>query len=123
MRALKQEILVVEDDKYIRELLHQLLVNEGYKTAVASNGEEALRYLRREISEVKLILLDLMMPIKNGFEVSEEMQKDPVLCKLPIIIMSAAAQLAGAEKKIPSKAALQKPIDTDALLSAIRQWY
>lgn len=117
-----REILVVEDDKSIRTLLSELLTSEGYKTTVASNGEEAIHYLRRHPSNVKLVLLDLMMPIKDGFQVSEEMQRDPLLSKISIIIMSAAAQLAQAEKKIASKAAISKPIQIDTLMQAIQTY-
>ena len=118
-----KEILVVEDDKSIRDLLSELLVNEGYKTVVASNGEEALQYLKNSAVNVKLILLDLMMPVKDGYQMSKEMQGDPSLAEIPVIIMSAAAQLAIAEKKIPSKASIKKPIDIDTLMQAVKQWY
>lgn len=116
-------ILVVEDDENIRYLLTELLDIEGYQTVAAANGEEALNLLKKNSSDqIKLILLDLMMPVKNGFEVSQELQADPVLSHIPVVLMSAAFQLSLAENKIPSQAQIEKPLDTDRLMKVVRQY-
>ena len=83
-------ILIIEDDKFLRELVIQKLIKEGYETSEAVDGEEVLEAMR----EVKLdlILLDIIMPKMGGFEVMEEMAKDKELKKIPVIVISNSGQ-------------------------------
>jgi len=83
-------ILIIEDDKFLRELVIQKLIKEGYETSEAVDGEEGLEAMR----EVKLdlILLDIIMPKMGGFEVMEEMAKDKELKKIPVIVISNSGQ-------------------------------
>lgn len=80
--------LVVEDDLNAREMLRRLLVGEGWKVSVASNGREALDLLTTENSN--LILLDLMMPEMDGFEFLDEFRKNPKFAATPVIVVTAA---------------------------------
>ena len=80
--------LVVEDDLNAREMLRRLLVGEGWKVSVASNGREALDLLTTENSN--LVLLDLMMPEMDGFEFLDEFRKNPKFASTPIIVVTAA---------------------------------
>lgn len=85
-----KKILVVEDEDLIRNLLEKKLQMEGYEISVAANGIEGLE----KIKDIKpdLILLDIVMPQKGGFEVLTEMQKDEDLKNIPVIIISNSGQ-------------------------------
>jgi len=85
-----KKILLIEDEQIMFDLLQKKLSGEGYEVSIAKDGEEGLRAMR----EVKpdLILLDIVMPKIGGFEVMEEMQKEPELKKIPIIVISNSGQ-------------------------------
>ena len=82
----KKKILIVEDDVFLRELISRKLVSEGYDIKQASDGEDGLRELKNEAPD--LILLDLILPGIDGFEVLMRMKKDSELAHIPIIILS-----------------------------------
>ena len=84
----KITILIVDDDKEIADLVGIYLNNEGYETIKASNGRECLQYLK-EREDIKLIVLDIMMPGINGLEVCQTIRKDS---NIPIIMLSAKAE-------------------------------
>jgi len=85
-----KKILVVEDDKFLRDLIVQKLLKEGFDVSEAVDGEQGIK----KIKEVKpdLILLDLILPGIDGFEVLTEVKKDPVLAEIPVIILSNLGQ-------------------------------
>jgi len=85
-----KKILLIEDEQIMFDLLQKKLSGEGYEVSIAKDGEEGLRAMR----EVKpdLILLDIVMPKIGGFEVMEEIQKEPELKKIPIIVISNSGQ-------------------------------
>lgn len=85
-----KKILLVEDEEIIVNLLQRKLTKAGYEASVARDGEEGLRAIREVRPD--LILLDIVMPKKGGFEVMEEMQEDPELRKIPVIIISNSGQ-------------------------------
>jgi CheY-like chemotaxis protein len=116
----KKRILVVEDDQYIRDSLAELLQDEGYAVDVAKDGQEGLDYLQREDAP-DLILLDLMMPIKDGFQFRAEQRQDPRLAKIPVVIFSADTGVNQPNAQFEGAAILKKPVDLDALLSMVRQ--
>jgi CheY-like chemotaxis protein len=113
--AARGTILVVDDDDAIRLALRDLLEAEGYTVVPASDGSEALELLRSGAVLPSLILLDLMMPGTNGWQVRAALRTDPRLSKIPIAVISAAQP--------PAKALadwyLKKPIDVDQLLRTI----
>jgi DNA-binding response OmpR family regulator len=80
----KTTILVVEDDKFISNAYKAKFESEGFKFTAAFNGEEALQILQKTIPDI--IILDLVMPIKNGFEVLKEVKKSKSLNTIPIIV-------------------------------------
>jgi DNA-binding response OmpR family regulator len=84
----KKKICIVEDDDDIREIYSVKLLSEGYDVVTATNGEEGM-YIINE-TRPDLILLDLMMPIKNGFEVLDELADNEELSSIPIIIFTNA---------------------------------
>src|SRR3954470_23175677 len=82
-------VLVVDDDQDIREALCDLLADAGYRAASVANGKEALIYLKSgELPCV--ILLDLMMPVMDGWEFRRQQQGDPRLSKIPVVVITAA---------------------------------
>lgn len=85
-----KKILLVEDEEIVIDLLQRKLTSEGYKVLVAKDGEEGLKMMKE--AKPDLVLLDIIMPKKGGFEVMEEMQEDPELKKIPVVIISNSGQ-------------------------------
>jgi two-component system alkaline phosphatase synthesis response regulator PhoP len=85
-----KKILLVEDEKIIRDLLQKKLEKEGYNVLVAQDGQEGLELMRKEKPD--LILLDIVMPKKGGLEVMEEMAEDKELKNIPVIVISNSGQ-------------------------------
>ncbi len=85
-----KKILLIEDEKIMINLLRKKLTGEGYDVTIARNGEEGLETMRELKPDV--VLLDIIMPKMGGFEVMQEMKKDPELKKIPIIIVSNSGQ-------------------------------
>ncbi len=111
-------IVLVEDDDGIRETMAALLEDEGYRVVPAANGEEGLAALRGT-GDPCLVLLDLWMPVMNGWQMLEAMRDDPALCKVPVVVISAAGDLP------PPKGAaafLRKPIRLETLLENVNQY-
>lgn len=88
--AANKIVMVVEDDLFLSQLLSNRLGREGINVIRAGDGEEALSILRD--TKPDLILLDLILPKKSGFEVMEEIQKNPLLKRAPIVIISNLGQ-------------------------------
>lgn len=85
-----KKILLVEDEEILIDLLTRKLEREGYEVKVARNGEEGLVKMREFLPD--LVLLDIIMPKKGGFEVMEEMAKDEKLKNIPVIVISNSGQ-------------------------------
>lgn len=91
-----KNILIIEDDKFLRELIAQKLKKEGYKISEAIDGEEGVKKIKEEKPD--LILLDLILPGIDGFEVLSRMKEDPVLAKIPVVILSNLGQKEDVER-------------------------
>lgn len=100
-------------------MMAQLLTLEGFSTATVTNGREALEYLRSGANP-NLILLDLMMPVMDGWEFRREQQRDPSLARVPVVVLSAVDQARAAD--VNAQAVLKKPLDFDHLLDIVRQY-
>lgn len=85
-----KKILIIEDEEILLNLLQKKLIEEGYDVSIAVNGEEGLEIMRKTIPD--LVLLDIVMPKKDGFEVMEEMCSDEALKNIPIVIISNSGQ-------------------------------
>jgi len=112
-------VLVVDDDQDIREALCDLLVDAGYRADSAANGKEALVYLATREAPC-VILLDLMMPVMDGWEFRRRQQGDPRLCKIPVVVITASGKL-GADS-IDAERVLPKPLQIDHVLEAIHHY-
>jgi len=94
--SLQKRILVIEDDKFLRELIAQKLIKEGYETSEAVDGEEGIKKIKEEKPD--LILLDLILPGIDGFEVLSRMREDSTTNSIPVIILSNLGQKEDVEK-------------------------
>jgi signal transduction histidine kinase len=113
-----KSILVVEDDFDIRETLSALLEDRGYNVSTSANGLDALAHIRSQ-GRPDIILLDLMMPVMDGWQFRVAQKRDPEVAQIPVIAISANGTPKAAA--IDADAYLQKPIDIDALLAAIER--
>jgi DNA-binding response OmpR family regulator len=82
----KYKILIIEDETALQDSLKEFLSMENFETASAFNGEEGIEMIRKENPD--LILLDIVLPKKNGFEVLEEIKKDKKISKIPVILLT-----------------------------------
>jgi len=89
-------ILIIEDDKFLRELITRKLLNEAYEVSEAVDGEEGIKKIKEEKPD--LILLDLILPGIDGFEVLSKKKEDPALASIPVIILSNLGQKDDVEK-------------------------
>ncbi len=85
-----KKIILIEDEELMVTLLQRKLTQDGYEVSVARNGEDGLKLMRE--ARPDLVLLDIIMPRKGGFEVMEEMQKDKDLKGIPVIVISNSGQ-------------------------------
>ncbi len=113
-------VLVVEDDSTIRETLAELLADEGYGVTCAANGVEALALLGTE-ERPALILLDLMMPVMNGWDLRRALADDPRLAAIPVVVLSAAVASGGRPSDIGADEFLAKPFDLSTLLDTVQR--
>jgi CheY-like chemotaxis protein len=114
-------IFIVEDDEDIRASLADLLEGEGYVVATACNGREALDKLRAEGARPNLIILDLRMPVMDGYEFSAEKARDEALRDIPVVIMSAERQIEESRAKTGAQATLKKPASIETILGVVAQ--
>ena len=122
MTAHKQaHILVVEDDRDIRDSVVEILEDEGYAVSDAGGGQEALDRLASGPARPDLILLDLMMPGMNGFQFREEQLKSEEYGQIPVVIITADSTAQERVGPLQAAAFLRKPIKIQPLLNTIKQ--
>ena len=92
------KILIIEDDKFLRELITQKVSSEGYEVVVASDGEEGLAMAKEE--KPNLILLDLILPAMDGFEVLRQIKAVEEIKHIPVIILSNLGQKEDIDKGV-----------------------
>jgi CheY-like chemotaxis protein len=116
-RQRPKEILVVDDDPAVREALCDVLLDEGYTVARACNGAEAVGYLAGARMPAAIIL-DLTMPVMDGYEFLDRRAADPGLAEIPVVVVSATID---AHVDHPGEELVRKPIDHDALLAVLER--
>jgi len=115
-------VLIVEDDADTRLALAEVLQDVNYRPLHAANGAAALEELRAAATAPCVILLDVMMPIMDGKQFNAELQKDPALSEIPVVVLSAHADLDSAAQQMQVAGFLRKPVDLGALLATIEQF-
>lgn len=94
----KKKILIVEDDKSLQNALVEILSQEGFDSESASDGEEALTKIRSYLPD--LVLLDIILPKKDGYEVLEEIKKDEKLKAIPVLILTNLEEVDNVQKAL-----------------------
>jgi CheY-like chemotaxis protein len=117
----KKRVLVVEDDQPILSSLVEVLEEEGYSVVGTRNGQEALEHLKNASELPNLILLDLMMPVKDGIAFREEQELDPRIAQIPVLLMSADSQLETKKYRVGLQHHIKKPIDLDHFIETVKQ--
>ena len=110
-------ILVVEDDRVVREVVSDALVDAGYAVAKAADGVDALDQLRDHPADA--ILLDLMMPVMDGWSFLDAISRDAALRSIPVGIMSAVPALRQAARDQGVHVAVGKPFAVDELIAQV----
>jgi len=120
----KVKILLVDDDADFVESTKMVLESKPYEVIVAVNGDEGLRKAKEEKPD--LILLDVIMPVEDGFTAAEQIKKDPELAKIPVLMLTSFSTK-GAETSIPRSRGyeletddyIDKPVSPDDLLAVV----
>jgi CheY-like chemotaxis protein len=113
-------LLVVDDERDIREALDFVLTLQGYQVLLASHGQEALDLLKGGV-EPDLILLDLMMPVMNGMELLAAIRRDPRFLHVQVIVLTAFGNMTQTlqEQHLEIQDLIAKPFDVQILLTTI----
>jgi len=116
------QVLLVEDNEINREVAQEILQEAGLIVTIAGNGREAVDKVKDNTYDI--VLMDIQMPIMDGYDATREIRKDPVYSELPIIAMTANALLSDKEKclQVGMNDHVAKPIDTNKLFRKIAYW-
>jgi two-component system chemotaxis response regulator CheY len=112
--------MVVEDDQELGELFDELLSDHGYSVRTARNGLAAIELLGTWRPD--LILLDMMMPVVDGYAFRQAQLAHPEWRAIPVVVVSAASEFLGEADALGAKAILGKPLDFDELLRVVDTW-
>jgi DNA-binding response OmpR family regulator len=118
----KSKVLVVDDDPGMIEFARDALTAEGFEVISANNGEQGLRLLKQE--PVDLVIMDILMPVKDGLETMMELRKGQKAPKVIAMSGGGAFHLAGAlswAEKMGARRTLRKPFTPDELVAAVRR--
>jgi len=113
------DILLAEDDEDLRDAMVETLNEAGYTVEAVGNGRDAIEWLEDTAHPPKLILLDLMMPVMDGWQFLEERQKTPKAADLPVVVFSAAGSFAAGNEAVMF---MRKPIAVKPLLVIVARY-
>jgi two-component system, chemotaxis family, chemotaxis protein CheY len=114
-----KSVLVVDDNDDVLSSIAEFLKEEGFEVHTAYNGREALDFLRAH-SAPDIVLLDLMMPIMNGWEFREEQLRDAQLSRIPVVVMTASGNARAEAQQLKAVGHFAKPFRYEELVSALR---
>ncbi len=114
-------VLLIEDDRDIRDSVVEALEDEGYAITCAIDGLDALAKLRTGAALPRLILLDLMMPRMDGLQFRQEMLKEPRWAAIPVVVITADAQAREKARSLAAAGVLQKPVKLHDLCAIVRR--
>jgi CheY-like chemotaxis protein len=121
-RRIDMRILLIDDETSIRDVLVEVLEDEGYSVVTAANGLEAINVLRRSSEPPCVILLDLMMPVMTGWEFRKQQQQDPALAAIPVILLSAIQNIKMEATALGAAGHIPKPINFARLLDTVERY-
>jgi len=116
-------VLVVEDDADTRDSLTEVLEKDGFAVQTASNGREAFEVLHTASTKPCVILLDMMMPVMDGWEFRNAQRNDPELASIPVALLSAQPNIEAAAKSVGAAAYIRKPLSVDNLIDTLDSLY
>lgn len=119
---MKKKILIIEDDKFLAELLAKKIVQAGFNASYASNGKDGIKEIRT--SYPSLILLDLLLPDSSGFEILAEAKKDPKISSIPVVILSNLSLKEDIDKGLDLGAAdylIKSQLSMDEIVDKVKQ--
>jgi CheY-like chemotaxis protein len=118
----KGRILLIEDDDALREVLAEVLADEGYRVECAANGQEALEHLDRSAAPPDLILLDLVMPVMDGWAFRDAQRLNQRLARIPTMVLSASFPPDSPRMRaLEAQAVLSKPVSVERLMRALQR--
>lgn len=112
-------LLIVEDDDDVRGAIALFLESHGYAVLEARHGGEGLALLRGTPG-IRLVLLDLMMPVMDGWTFRDRQRSDPAIAGVPVVVITADARAVGRSAALGVADFLLKPLDLDHLLAVVR---
>ncbi len=114
-------ILIIDDEPTLRMLMKNFLIRDGHSVAEASNGDDGVALVKKSLPD--LILLDVVMPGKNGYQVSMELKADKNTATIPIILVTGTSQVAenGVKMETNSDYKLAKPFGKDELITTVNK--
>lgn len=115
--------MIVDDDRDIREMVAFSLEVRRYRHVEASNGEEALKMLHGSSVKPSVILLDIMMPIMDGwrFRIHQRNDPDPTIANIPVIVLTAHATVEEITRRMRAAGGIRKPFQLENLISTIER--
>jgi CheY-like chemotaxis protein len=116
MATTQSTVLIVEDDEESRDTLRELLEYEGYRVETAVNGQEALARLNTAGDQIYIVLLDLFMPVMDGWQVIDQLRADGRLDTTRVVIITSAPYRAPAGLPV-----FEKPLDLDKVMTAVQR--
>jgi CheY-like chemotaxis protein len=112
-------VLVIEDNPELCEVVSDFLSLKGHSVRCAANGDDGLRSLTSSEVRPEVILLDLEMPVLDGWQFLSEMRKQPDLSDIPVVVMSGFGGIAEKAKELGAAAVVRKPVEPRALLELV----
>jgi CheY-like chemotaxis protein len=117
----RRTVLVVEDDPDELDAIATIVEDAGYDVLCARNGREALHHLHECDGRCDLILLDLLMPVMNGWDFRRRQRETPAFAGIPVFLMSAGAHLAVVRDELQAAGYLAKPVDESEILDVVKR--
>src|SRR5437762_5385370 len=114
-------VLIVEDDARIRNSMAEILELEGYEVGTAAHGQEALTYLRRHEAP-SLILLDVVMPVMDGWEFRDLLLRDEKFAEIPVVVTSSISSSYGLKGHLHAVSYMEKPFNREQLLALVKRY-
>jgi CheY-like chemotaxis protein len=114
----RRAVMIIDDDDAIREALEDVLSDEGYEVVGVSDGQQALDYLHGE-KRPHAILVDLWMPVMDGWKFLDALLEDPRLCRIPLVVLTAARDQRARDLRVAE--VLTKPVQLQQVLGALER--